>query len=87
MAEGNTTIRVLVVEDSELDAELVLDELENDGLAIEWRRVDSEREFVTALVEFGADIIVSDVSMPNFSGYRALEISRAAGILASTRTS
>jgi len=76
MAEGNTTIRVLVVEDSELDAELVLDELENDGLAIEWRRVDSEREFVTALVEFGADIIVSDVSMPNFSGYRALEISR-----------
>jgi len=75
MAEGNTTIRVLIVEDSELDAELVLDELGNDGLTIEWRRVESEREFLAALVEFGADIIISDVSMPHFSGYRALEIS------------
>ena len=76
MAEGNTTIRVLVVEDSELDAELVLDELGNDGMTIEWRRVENEREFLAALVEFGADIIISDVSMPHFSGYRALEISR-----------
>ncbi|MET0232381.1 MAG: response regulator [Rhodanobacteraceae bacterium] len=76
MAEGNTTIRVLVVEDSELDAELVLDELGNDGMSLEWRRVENEREFLAALVEFGADIIISDVSMPHFSGYRALEISR-----------
>jgi signal transduction histidine kinase len=76
MAEGNATIRVLVVEDSELDAELVLDELESDGLSVESRRVESEQEFLAALVEFGADIIISDVSMPHFSGYRALDISR-----------
>lgn len=74
MAEA--PIRVLVVEDSELDAELVMDQLVRDGLVVEWRRVDAERDFVAALEEAVPDIIISDLSMPDFSGYRALEIAR-----------
>src|SRR6476646_5714643 len=49
MAE--TPIRVLVVEDSELDAELVMDQLVRDGLVVDWRRVDAERDFIAAPVE------------------------------------
>jgi signal transduction histidine kinase len=74
MAE--TPIRVLVVKDSELDAELVMDQLVRDGLAVDWRRVDAERDFIAALDEAAPDIIISDLSMPDFSGYRALEIAR-----------
>jgi signal transduction histidine kinase len=69
-------IRLLIVEDSELDAELVVDEIVRDGFAIDWRRVEDEREFESALAGFAPDIILSDLSMPVFSGYRALEIAR-----------
>jgi len=74
MAEA--PIRVLVVEDSELDAELVMDQLVGDGLVCDWRRVDAERDFVAAIDEAAPDVIISDLSMPDFSGYRALEIAR-----------
>ena len=76
MSEASPSIRVLMVEDSALDAELVVDEIANDGIAIESRRVENEREFSAALVEFAPDVIISDVSMPDFSGYRALELAR-----------
>jgi signal transduction histidine kinase len=74
MAEA--PIRVLVVEDSELDAELVVDQLVRDGLVVEWRRVDCERDFIAALEAAVPDVVISDLSMPDFSGYRALEIAR-----------
>lgn len=76
MTETNHKIRVLVVEDSELDAELVIDEIANDGIAIESLRVEGEREFCEALADFAPDVIISDLSMPDFSGYRALELAR-----------
>ena len=69
-------IRILLVEDSELDAELVVDEIRGDGLAVDARRVENEPAFSEALVEFAPDIIISDLSMPDFSGYRALELAR-----------
>jgi signal transduction histidine kinase len=76
MVDANEPVRILLVEDSELDAELVLDELLLDGLSITSRRVENEFAFVDALENFAPDLIVSDLSMPDFSGYRALEIAR-----------
>ncbi|MGH8158751.1 MAG: response regulator [Rhodanobacter sp.] len=70
------TIRVLQVEDSELDAELVLAELDGDGIAYEVQLVDDESRFVAALEEFKPHIVLSDLSMPGFSGQRALELLR-----------
>ncbi|HVT31256.1 MAG TPA: response regulator [Rhodanobacteraceae bacterium] len=77
MREAQAPIRLLVVEDSELDAELIVAEIERGGFPIEWRRVDDERAFEAALTGFAPDVIVSDLSMPAFSGYRALEIAHA----------
>ena len=76
MVDANEPIRILLVEDSELDTELVLDELLLDGLSITSRRVENEFAFIDALENFAPDLIVSDLSMPDFSGYRALEIAR-----------
>ncbi|EIL92296.1 signal transduction histidine kinase [Rhodanobacter spathiphylli B39] len=70
------TVRILQVEDSELDAELVLAELDADAIAYEVRLVDDEERYLAALEEFHPDIVLSDLSMPGFSGMRALELLR-----------
>jgi len=70
------SIRILQVEDSELDAELVLAELDADGLDYEVRLVDDEQRFIEALDSFDPHIILSDLSMPGFSGEHALELLR-----------
>jgi signal transduction histidine kinase len=74
--QPTSTIRVLQVEDSELDAELVLTELDSDGIDYEVQRVDDEAHYVAALSEFKPHIVLSDLSMPGFSGQRALELLR-----------
>jgi signal transduction histidine kinase len=70
------TIRVLQVEDNELDAELVLAELDGDGIGYEVLLVDDEPRYVAALSEFRPHIVLSDLSMPGFSGQHALELLR-----------
>lgn len=70
-------VRILQVEDSPLDAELVLSELDHDGLDYEVHLVDDEHAYVQALDAFRPDIVLSDLSLPGFSGERALEILRA----------
>ncbi|CAM5241624.1 hypothetical protein RLIN73S_02372 [Rhodanobacter lindaniclasticus] len=73
------TIRVLQVEDSELDAELVLAELEADDIHCQARLVDDEASYLAALGEFAPNIVLSDLSIPGFSGQRALELLRERG--------
>ncbi|MBE1161449.1 response regulator [Dyella acidiphila] len=67
-------IRVLQVEDSPLDAELILTELQADGIDYEVRLVDDEPAFIDTLQGFQPHIVLSDLSMPGFSGQRALEL-------------
>ncbi len=76
MAAADSPMRILLVEDSELDAELIVDHLLGDGLAVDARRVEDEESFTSALHEFPPDVIISDLSMPEFSGYRALEVAQ-----------
>ncbi|HTQ77250.1 MAG TPA: PAS domain S-box protein, partial [Burkholderiales bacterium] len=74
---GNT-LKVLLVEDSQLDAELALRELKRAGLDPEGRVVQTEPEFLRALEEFGPEVVLSDFSMPQFDGMRALRLLREA---------
>jgi len=69
-------IRVLQIEDSQLDAELVLSELDADAIDYDVRLVDDEREYLSALDDFHPHIVLSDLSMPGFSGQRALDLLR-----------
>lgn len=69
-------LRILLVEDEPNDAELLIDALRSDGLKLNSRVVEAEDDFRDALETFDPDIIISDLTMPMFSGYRALEILR-----------
>ncbi|MGD0844051.1 MAG: response regulator [Geobacteraceae bacterium] len=69
-------LNIIVVEDSAVDAELVVDALGEDGLTVNLRRVDEEAAFHAALDERLPDAILSDWTLPHFSGQRALEIVR-----------
>jgi signal transduction histidine kinase len=70
-------LQVLLLEDVAMDAELIEFELERAGLAADVRRVSSRNAFVQALAEFRPDVILSDFSLPQFDGMRALELARA----------
>ncbi len=73
-------LNLLIVEDNVLDAELVVRELVRAGFAPEWRRVDTEAEFLEHL-HAGLDLVLSDYAMPQFNGLRALELLRASGLV------
>ena len=69
-------LRVLLVEDSAKDAELMLHELARAGFDCESRRVDSEADLRRELLNFHPQIVLSDFSMPNFNGMAALDVVR-----------
>ncbi|MEO7085766.1 MAG: PAS domain S-box protein [Gemmatimonadaceae bacterium] len=73
-----TVLQLLIVEDNPDDADLLLRELRRSGFDPVWSRVDTESAFLAALQNM-PDIILSDYSMPHFSGLRALELLRASG--------
>lgn len=71
-------LRLLHLEDSELDHELTLAHLRRGGLIVEARRVDHEADFLLALDD-DWDVIVSDYNLPGFSGLVALDLLMARG--------
>lgn len=74
-----TPIKVLLVEDSEDDALLILRELEQGGYSPLSERIDSAQSMKELLHQKAWDIIISDFSMPRFSGFDALRILQETG--------
>jgi two-component system cell cycle sensor histidine kinase/response regulator CckA len=70
-------LRVLMIEDSEDDAALAVRELKRAGYDIAFTRVDNPNALRSALSAEEWDIVVSDFSMPLFSGTDALKLVRA----------
>src|SRR6202034_3326155 len=70
-------LQLVVVEDSVADAELVARHLAKAGLNVVMYRVQTEADFISALHEKQPDLILSDFSLPQFSGLRALDVARA----------
>ncbi len=71
-------LRLLHIEDSELDHELTLAHLRRGGIKPDALRVDTEADYLKALDE-AWDIIVSDYNLPGFSGLIALDLLKAHG--------
>ncbi len=75
-ATGSILLHALLVEDSEDDSLLLLNQLVNAGFKVLWERVDNATDLEAAL-DFGRwDIVFSDYTMPHFRGDLALEITR-----------
>jgi two-component system, cell cycle sensor histidine kinase and response regulator CckA len=71
-----TPIRVLILEDSEDDSELVVRELNRGGYDVTWRRVETAAALRAACDVQEWDLVISDFSMPMFSGMDALALVR-----------
>src|SRR5436309_11821519 len=67
-------IRVLIVEDSEDDADLVVRELQRGGYEPIWERVDTPEAMTAVLSRQDWDLVISDYSMPRFSAPAALAL-------------
>ncbi|HKC55006.1 MAG TPA: response regulator [Vicinamibacterales bacterium] len=72
-------LRALLVEDSPADAELLMHELEAAGFDLTCERVETADAMREALGRGGWDIVLSDYSLPTFSGPDALRIKQTMG--------
>lgn len=73
------TLRILFVEDSENDVQLAVAELKRHGYEPAFARVESAAELSVALRQQPWDVIISDYSMPGFTGSGALKIWQESG--------
>ena len=74
MSLPRVAVRILILEDSDLDAVLIEDELKRSGVDYVPFRTDSRLGFEGALQTFHPNIIFADFKLPGFGGREALEI-------------
>src|SRR4051812_39351404 len=72
-------LSVLVLEDFEPDAELLLDALKRGGFDADHELADTAETMRQALARRAWDIIISDYSMPGFNALKALSVLRESG--------
>ncbi len=70
-------IQIILVEDNPNDVEILRYELTKGGLSFALTVVDNEKNFRSALSNTHPDIVISDYSLPMFSGHLALEITQS----------
>ena len=70
----NEKLKLLLLEDSESDADLMLRKLTRAGLEFDALRVESRDEFLTAVSTFSPDLILADYSLPQFTALEALRL-------------
>src|SRR3989338_6512014 len=69
-------LRILHVEDSPKDSELVETTLEQQGIVCDVLRVETRADYVSALEQSRFDLILGDYTMPGFDGLTALKIAQ-----------
>ncbi|HEY9851412.1 MAG TPA: response regulator [Leptolyngbyaceae cyanobacterium] len=67
-------LRILLIEDSEEDAELLVNELERGGYSAIYERVDTFAAMNAALEQQQWDVAIADYSLPQFNAMAALNL-------------
>jgi CheY-like chemotaxis protein len=75
-AQSKAVIRILVIEDSADDYELLLQHLRAAPFAIEAKRVEDRAGMSTALDQLQWDLVISDHHLPRFGSAAALHLLR-----------
>ena len=76
---GLVSLRVLIVDDNDHDAELMVRSLKREGLDVTHQRVDRRETLAAALDEASWDVILADHSMPHLDSFGVIEEVRRAG--------
>jgi len=70
----NTLVKILLLEDNELDKKILQAVIAQSGLQAIIKMVDNEKDYINLLVDFCPDIVLADFVIPNFGGMEALQI-------------
>ena len=68
------SLKILIIEDNESDADLLIRELKKSGLSFTAEIVQTRIAFENALERFDPDLILSDYSLPSFDAVTAFQI-------------
>ena len=72
----NKKIKILHLEDSFKDFELIESVIQSGEIEHEYFLVDNEKDFIGVLETKNIDIILSDYSLPDYNGNEALKVAR-----------
>jgi signal transduction histidine kinase len=67
-------LKILFLEDTSADVELMKHEIKKAGMNYVSEVVEKEADFLNALKTFDPDIVLSDYSLPSFDGIRAFKL-------------
>src|SRR5919109_583327 len=73
-------LRILIVEDSDDDTQLMIREIQRGGYAVDAERVQTREDMQAALARRSWDLVLSDYSMPRFNAMEALATLKASGL-------
>jgi signal transduction histidine kinase len=79
-ADDAGQLRVLYVEDNELDAELVVQALKRGGFSVSVALAQTEKEFEAQLRLRRPDIVLADYNLPQWKGMETLDVLRREGL-------
>lgn len=74
---NKTGLRILLLEDSDLDADLIIRELKKREVMFVSRRVQTRREMAREIMAFQPEMILADYMLPTFDGMQALMLAKA----------
>jgi signal transduction histidine kinase len=74
--EPKPSLRALLVEDNQLDAQLVLRELRKDGFDVSALIVQDEAGFTEALRTHSPEVVLADYNLPGWKGMEVLAVLR-----------
>lgn len=78
--EESRPLKLLILEDSELDVELLKVALRTEEFKFEYLVVSNRKDFEDSLSTYNPDVILSDFALPGFNGLEALQIVGNKGI-------
>jgi len=67
-------IHILILEDRSADAELMMHEVQREGIAFTFKRVWLEIDFLDELRSHAPDLILADYALPSYNGLAALKL-------------